>query len=391
MAIRACRRNDTLFVLSGIAVRLARKMGLHRDGTSLGLSPFETEMRRRLWWHIVHVDFRTSDVIGAKPSLDLFDGDTTMPLNVADEDLSPNMVNPPPERNGITPIAICRIRCEIIDFMRKFSTSAPSDVRLEMLTSSDITISKKDSMISQIEDLLERKYLRYCDPSQSLHNFVSIMIRTAICKMKLFAHNPRQFASQGIELPQIERELIFSHATKLLEYIVLLKGNPTLEKYSWHIGTSHLWNTILCVLIEARHCKTGPEIDRVWPLIGVVFSKYPQMFDESAGVVFSTLGKWTLQVWDEYVTTMKIEGLPEPATPEYIKAIRCCRRSPDDPSKSNAPVESSLVYANSTGFTRIQSPEQNGNSISGFDTFASYDISEWLSFEMDPSEWVRWV
>ncbi|OCK77075.1 C6 transcription factor [Lepidopterella palustris CBS 459.81] len=391
MAVRSSHRTDTLFVLSGVAVRLARKMGLHRDGTSLGLSPFETEMRRRLWWHIAHVDFRISDVLGIKPSLDLFAGDTKMPLNVADEDLSPDMADPPPEHNGITSNVICLIKYEIMEFIRKLSSPFPNDVRLEILTSSDITLAKKDSMISQIEDLLERKYLRYCDPSNSLHHFASIMARSSICKMKLFAHNPRRFANYGIKIPQSERDLIFANATKLLEYVNLVQGNPIFDKYKWQLGTSYLWNTILYVLIEARHRKTGPEVDRLWQLIGAVLSKYPQMFEEATGAVYTTLGKWTLDVWNDYLAAMKVEGLPEPPTPEYINAIRRCRRpSVGFSSKPKIPVESGPVPANSTGYSKFQSPGQDGDPLPVFDAFASYDFSDLLFLEMDPNEWVRW-
>jgi hypothetical protein len=391
MAIRSSHRNDTLFVLSGVAVRLARKMGLHRDGVSLGLSPFETEMRRRLWWHIVHVDFRLSDVLGTKPSSDLFSGDTKRPLNIADEDFSPDMVDPPPERNGITPIVFCLIRCDIIEFIRKLSPPFADDVRLEIITSSDITLAKKDTMISQLEDLLEKKYLRYCDPTNSLHQFASIIARSSICKMKLFAHNPRRFAKHGIKAPQSERDLIFANATKLLEYVNLVRGNPIFDKYKWQIGTSHLWNTILYVLIEARHRKSGPEVDRVWHLIGVVLSKYPQMFEEEAGAVYTTLGKWTLEVWDDYLAATQAEGLPEPQTPEYINAIRWSRLSTRDPSsESKAPAESGYVLENMTGYSNLQSPGQDGDPLPGFDPIASYDFADLLSFEVDPNQWARW-
>jgi hypothetical protein len=391
MAVRSSHRSETLFVLSGVALRLARKMGLHRDGTSLGLSPFETEMRRRLWWHIFYVDFRISDVLGTKPSSDLFSGDTKRPLNVADEDLSPDMVDPPPERNGITSIVICLIRCDIIEFIRKFSSPFTDDVRLEILTSSDITLAKKDSMISQLEDLLERKYLRYCDPSNSLHYFASIIARSSICRMKLFAHNPRRFANHGIKIPQSERDLIFANATKLLEYVNLMRGNPIFDKYKWQIGTNCLWNTILYVLIEARHRKTGPEVDRLWHLIGVVLSKYPQMFEEATEAVYATLGKWTLEVWDDYLAATKAEGLLEPQTPEYINAISRCRRPSGGSSfKSKAPTESRSVPASSTRYNNIQSPRQEGDPLPGFDAIASHDFSDLLSFEMDPNEWVRW-
>ena len=33
-----------------LMVNIAQSMGLHRDGEQFNLSPFETEMRRRVWW-----------------------------------------------------------------------------------------------------------------------------------------------------------------------------------------------------------------------------------------------------------------------------------------------------------------------------------------------------
>jgi hypothetical protein len=42
--------------LSGVAMRLAQNFGLHREGSLFGLSKFEMEMRRRLWWQIAILD-----------------------------------------------------------------------------------------------------------------------------------------------------------------------------------------------------------------------------------------------------------------------------------------------------------------------------------------------
>src|ERR1700712_3257020 len=195
MGVKSNHRSGSMFILSGVAVRLARKMGLHRDGAALGLSPFETEMRSRLWWHIFFVDLRISDLLGTKPSLDLFSSDAKMPLNVADEDLNPDMIEPPTESNGITSVVVCLIRCEIAEFLRKFSSGLQNDVRWDIVNNPDIPMVKKDTMITQLEDLLERKYLRYCDPSNTLHNFALIMARSGICKMKLFAHSPRRYVN----------------------------------------------------------------------------------------------------------------------------------------------------------------------------------------------------
>lgn len=45
---------SSLFV--SLALRVAQTMGLHRDPAQFGISPCEAESRRRIWWHIVHMD-----------------------------------------------------------------------------------------------------------------------------------------------------------------------------------------------------------------------------------------------------------------------------------------------------------------------------------------------
>lgn len=49
----ACRYqydSNTYLILTGVAVRIAQGMRLHRDGEALGLAPFEVQMRRRLFY-----------------------------------------------------------------------------------------------------------------------------------------------------------------------------------------------------------------------------------------------------------------------------------------------------------------------------------------------------
>lgn len=45
---------SSLFI--GLAVRTAQMMGLHRDPAQFGLPAAHAEARRRMWWHIVHMD-----------------------------------------------------------------------------------------------------------------------------------------------------------------------------------------------------------------------------------------------------------------------------------------------------------------------------------------------
>ncbi|RFU80047.1 c6 transcription factor [Trichoderma arundinaceum] len=381
-------RCDTLFILSGVAIRLARKMGLHRDGTFLGLPPFETEMRRRIWWHLAHVDFRTADVMGTKPSAEISGCDTKWPINVEDGELSPDMTELPKDRSGITAISLCLIKCEIIETLCKYTMSCPHDLRWEALFSPDVPLAKKDSLIEQVEDHIEKKYLRYYDPSNPLHTFISIIMRSAICKMRLVAHNQRQFTHRSSKASEKDHDIAFFNAMKLLEYANLIQsGHMGLDKYMWQIGTSYLWNTMLYLLIEVRNRKKGPEVDKAWRLIGVVFESCPQVLEELTGSVYMALGKWTLEVWESHVEASKAEGLPEPLAPGYIHEIRAWQR---------AKMESEARAKGDAGDAR---PTTRYSSSCDKISYADYvdvgysesrDFPNLMSFEMDPNQWVQW-
>ena len=75
------RRNDDarkIWTLTGLAVRIAQTLGIHRDGSHFGLPPFEIEMRRRLWWQVCILDARSSEDHGCDPTIVEAQFDTKM-------------------------------------------------------------------------------------------------------------------------------------------------------------------------------------------------------------------------------------------------------------------------------------------------------------------------
>jgi hypothetical protein len=76
-----------MWILSGITIRLAQSIGLHRDGTFLGLPIFATEMRRRLYWEIRMLDLACAEDSGFLPT-HIYGSDTRLPLNINDKDLN---------------------------------------------------------------------------------------------------------------------------------------------------------------------------------------------------------------------------------------------------------------------------------------------------------------
>ena len=52
--------------MSGMAVRIGQRMGLHAETHNKEYSPFEAEMRRRTWWQVVLFDSRIGEMAGSK-------------------------------------------------------------------------------------------------------------------------------------------------------------------------------------------------------------------------------------------------------------------------------------------------------------------------------------
>ncbi|KAH6885014.1 hypothetical protein B0T10DRAFT_361604, partial [Thelonectria olida] len=100
--------------MTGLLARVAVSAGLHRDGSNFpGMSPFNIEMRRRLWWNILFIDVRSGVDQISEASLHDEMFDTKLPTNVNDSDLDPCMKVPPVAKNEITDTTPILVRSEL--------------------------------------------------------------------------------------------------------------------------------------------------------------------------------------------------------------------------------------------------------------------------------------
>ncbi|KAJ4249475.1 hypothetical protein NW762_012332 [Fusarium torreyae] len=94
---RAAQMN--CYVLSGVCIRLMLKMGLHRDPSKLAnISPFEGEMRRRMWNMAIQVELLVSFHMGLPSMLQGIETDTAVPRNLHDDDFDENSTELPLSR-----------------------------------------------------------------------------------------------------------------------------------------------------------------------------------------------------------------------------------------------------------------------------------------------------
>lgn len=86
-----------------MVIRIAMRMGYHRDGSHIAhLTPFQAEMRRRVWLVVSQMDVMTSSQIGLPRMIKETKTDTREPSNYRDEDLYEDMTELPPPRPDTT-------------------------------------------------------------------------------------------------------------------------------------------------------------------------------------------------------------------------------------------------------------------------------------------------
>ncbi|KAF1938018.1 hypothetical protein EJ02DRAFT_458217 [Clathrospora elynae] len=88
-----------ILISTGIIVRLAMRMGLHRDpGPYPGISAFQGEMRRRVWAAVRSIDLLFSAQAGLPPIVRPRDTNTEIPRNIYDDELFEDMKSLPQSR-----------------------------------------------------------------------------------------------------------------------------------------------------------------------------------------------------------------------------------------------------------------------------------------------------
>ncbi len=270
------RHDDTRFVwsLTGLALRIAQSLGLHRDGTVFGLSPFDTEMRRRLWWQVCILDTRASEDHGSDPSILDYSFDTKFPSSINDEDLDPSATEAPVPREGVSEMTFCLIRYEICSLTRKLTYTPPGETPCKLSGKLPLTLEEKEEAIRNCSRHLEQTYLRYCEDAGPLYWVAATIARLIIAKMSLIIYHPLTQPGKPNSLSQDIKDRLFMASIEILEYSRILESEATTKQWGWLFHTYIQWHAIAYILGELCTRPNSAIVERAWRAIDVVFSNW---------------------------------------------------------------------------------------------------------------------
>ncbi|KAJ5469682.1 hypothetical protein N7539_009300 [Penicillium diatomitis] len=252
------RRHDSpryVWMMVGLAIRMAMSLGLHRDGTNFpGLSPFEIEMRRRVWWALCMLDVRASEDQGTEFTIAVDSFDTKLPENINNQDIQPDSPETPVERDGLTDMSIFRIFIKMTELMK----------RMVVGESTALSFETKDNMLQEMYQIVDEGFLRHSAKSDIQHWTVVIVSRLTIAKMTLFIYLPSLFSRSRDNLSALVRTKLLVAAIEVAEYNHALNHEQACRQWRWIFQTYTHWHAIVYMLLEASRRPWCPLVERAW-------------------------------------------------------------------------------------------------------------------------------
>ncbi|KAH7035707.1 fungal-specific transcription factor domain-containing protein [Microdochium trichocladiopsis] len=263
-----------IFCLSGIAVRLGHRLGLHRDGAAFNLSPFEVEERRRLWWNLAGFDRRIGEMTGSTITAISSGGDCKLPLNINDADLHLYARDSPTPHTAATEMIFSLSRLEF--------HKAPGNDKMKATLSeanpqavTNLADHRLSTYLERFSSHMEDTYLKMCDPKIPLHYMTILMTRQHICKLKIMSGFFRAAISTAPQSPkpsspalsQSENDAIFVESIKMIEYDSMIWDRDSLQGYRWYSFMYFPFPAYVCLLHGLRTRTTGELCERAWSAI----------------------------------------------------------------------------------------------------------------------------
>ncbi|KAL4886412.1 fungal-specific transcription factor domain-containing protein [Aspergillus karnatakaensis] len=267
------RTGDACFMwtMTALAYRLAQCLGLHRDGTKLGLGSFQIEMRRRLWWYIYLLDVQSCE--HQPSSSQIYEGtyDTALPLNINDSDISPEMTGSTAENTGYTEMTFLLIRCEINTRHRRMSQAGFN------LDSGQPALEHTIEALIEINTVVEDKYLRYCNLNDPIQWVAATVTRLALARSWLVAHfSLLENKAMDVTIWKEHREALFLTAIEVVEFSYLLENSEQTAHWAWMFEMYRQWYALAFVLSELCVRPESAVVDRAWRIAKTLYQSWQE-------------------------------------------------------------------------------------------------------------------
>ncbi|KAJ5572933.1 hypothetical protein N7450_009917 [Penicillium hetheringtonii] len=243
---RAGGNTRLVWARTAVVIRLAQSLQIHTDGEELKLSPFETEIRRRLWWYICILDMLSSEDQAMDTQIRPGMFNTKYPSNINGKDLSPG--------------------CSKV--LNEIYWSRPLLDR--SLTTS---FSDQEDAVTRVGKNLQDEYLSYYNLDIPLQWISATIIRLQLSRAWLLSRIPSE-PLPGSNQPH--NDTAFETAVECINFSYLLQTNTVTAQWSWLCKSYKQWQIMAYLLAELSNRPLSAETDHAWDVVTKMLLQWQQ-------------------------------------------------------------------------------------------------------------------
>ena len=378
----SARANDDsqyVWTMTSLAIRMGHSLGLHRENSRPGLTIFQTEMRRRLWWQLIHLDLRCCEDRGSDPFILDNSFNTKIPLNINDSDIGPDTISLPEERPEFTEMSKSYSGYLVYGTAIKLGFAAPVKEGEEDVPPR-YSFEDKETLIIQMERTLEKQVLAICDPAKPIQWVTAVVSRLIMARLRLALYHPPMHDNRSVVHQSVSRESVLKAAVQNLEYSHLLDTEPAVAQWRWYFKTHVQWHALAATLVELCVMDSGPLVDRAWTIVDAIFEDWAaRIADSRNGMLWRPIKKLMAKAQAKRAGTKARMTCTAPQQQIPLPNFHSANLN-YDPIIAN---ESNGYHPNSViGLTRSTTFEQPFTN----DVLSSLNVND----TADPINWAEW-
>lgn len=260
--------------MSGILVRAAISVGLHRDGATFpNVSYFEAEMRRRLWWHICCFDARVSQCYAPEAIISNNMLDSREPTNCNDDDLEVNMMKEPTAREGFTDVSFTLMACELRRLCNHILSS-----RSSLSSSEKKQQAVQHDVLREIENARNwaaKKFFGNLGTRRELQSSAKFLFNMLLDQLSIIVRDTNIFEKWPPTEERHIRDRSYVRALTHIENMRKWRDEPSTRQWGWVLVNFQQWYALGIVLIHLQTQTWDSACERAWTIAVTTLNEIP--------------------------------------------------------------------------------------------------------------------
>jgi len=421
--LRSHNGSRASWALLGLPIRLAQALNMHQDGdgTTSRLSPYEAEMRRRLWWQLIVLDIRAAEDRGTNTIIARGSYNTRLPYNIDDAEFGPDTKTPLKDRPGPSDATFSLCAAQSSGLFLYFEHAQGAG-----------PVQSEDDTVRQAQHL-ESLFVKGADPGHVGSYLASVTVRLIILKMWLVmryplhprvgkpgslatgggripatqpptsaseflnprvssqsqsqlqetssAHPPTSTSSsispgQRLAAAVVSGESTLRTALSIIELHEFMQTGPYSDRFRWWTDTYVQWHPLAVALAELCTQTRGEAVERAWQIVDDVFPRWSgTIADTKRGSLWRPLRKLYKKAKAAREATLAAKGKTAGEVARQSQAQAQVPVSASwGPSASTSSLASTLVSTTCTSSHVSSSLEPHGGGSSSNSSSKVYTI-----------------